>query len=75
MYDEDDVLVTESKSPNLYDEKVTWKQRRASDMIKHSVDYDSDTFQELFYDVFKKENLDANKFILETEIIKKPHSS
>ena len=44
-------------------------------MIKHSVNYDSDTFQELFYDVFKKEGLDGNKFIEETEIIKKPHTN
>ena len=68
MYDEDDAL----QSPKLYDEEVSWKQRKDSEIIKHSVNYDSDTFQELFYDVFKKEGLDGDKFIEETEIIKKP---
>ena len=77
MYDEDDNIL---KSPNeaksiLYDEEVTWRQRNVSVCIKHTVNYDSDTFQELFYDVFKKEGLDGNKFIEETEIIKKPHSN
>ena len=71
MYDEDDAL----QSPKLYDEEVSWKKRKDSEIIKHSVNYDSDTFQELFYDVFKKEGLDGDKFIEETEIIKKPHTN